>query len=292
MPRDNSPLWDSIEALPPNPEGTYRYLLVNQAAIPGQRPLLSRLTTLPCQPLFGQDVEACHDGATPFVVRIDNAPASARATLAQLADAACYGCALGLIDTPLDLRGIARALTARTDVLLSDGDAMLLRFFDTRVFMSLIDVLDDKQRDGFLSCTTEWWYADREGAMVPSARLGQDGVDRHEAPLRLSPAQERTMIEASEPDAVIDLLVSRGTSSLLAHPYPMRYPIVLGLLQRARAWGLEDLPDLAAFCLLALNGPSDFDTLAPWNALLPQVKRGELTFAAAIELAQDAEQSE
>ncbi|MCG5263404.1 DUF4123 domain-containing protein [Cupriavidus gilardii] len=292
MPRDSSPLWDSIEALPLRPEGAHRYLLVNQAAIPGQRPLLTRLTTLPCQPLFGQDTDACYDGATPFVVCIDNALASPSGMLAELADAACYGCALSIIDTPLDLRGIARALTARTDVLLPDGDVMLLRFFDTRIFMALIDVLDDEQRDQFLSCATEWWYADREGAMVPSARLNQDGMDRYEAPLRMNRTQERAMIEAAEPDAVIDLLLSRGTTSLLALPYPLRYPTVLGLLHRARAWGLNDLPDLAAFSLLALYGPSDFDTLPPWNDLLPLVKRGELTFPVAIERAHDAEQGE
>jgi hypothetical protein len=292
MPRDSSPLWDSIEALPLRPEGAHRYLLVNQAAIPGQRPLLTRLTTLPCQPLFGQDADACYDGATPFVVCIDNALASPSGMLAELADAACYACALSIIDTPLDLRGIARALTARTDVLLPDGDVMLLRFFDTRIFMALIDVLDDEQRDQFLSCATEWWYADREGAMVPSKGIGQDGLDRYEPPLRLDPTQERAMIEASEPDAVIDLLLSRGTSPLLDHSYPMRYPIVLGLLQRARAWGIDELPDLAAFSLLALYGPSDFDRLPPWDDLLPRVKSGELTFSAAVERAHDAEQAE
>lgn len=292
MAQSVSPLWKSIEALPLPAAGSRRYLLVNQAALPGQRALLARLTTLPSQALLGQEVEACHDGATPFVVCIDNAPMAARAMLAELADAACYGCALSVIDTPLDLRHLANALTARTEVLLPDGDAMLLRFFDTRIFMSLIDVLGEAERHSFLSCATEWWYADREGAMVPSTRLGHESVDRYEPPLRLSAAQERAMIEAAEPDAVIDLLVSRGVRPLLDLPYPVRHPVVLGLVQRARGWGLDDLPDLAAFSLLALHGPTDFDRLAPWDELLPRVRQGELSFSAAIERAQDMEDSQ
>ena len=161
--------------------------------------------------------------------------------LRDLADAACYACALSQIDTSLEIGQFADALTRRSEVLLPDGMSMLLRFFDTRILMPLLDVLTDDQRIAFLSCARDWWYADREGAMVPSLRPTWAGADTFAPPLKLSADQERAMIDASEADAVIDFVGSRGRHPLFDAPYPQRYPIVRALIDRAHHWGLENI---------------------------------------------------
>lgn len=282
MPQMQSPLWVSFDALPAPTFGMHRYLLVNQAALRGEHALLARLSRFECRPLFGQSDEACRDGATPFVLRTDFST-GLRSLLQELMDAACYACALSQIDTSLDIRTLADALTRRCEVLLPDGMEMLLRYFDTRVLMSLLDVLTIEQRRSFLSCASDWWYADREGAMVPSGCNGEADADVFPTPLELSADQERAMIDAAEPDAVIDFIRSSGRHPLFDIPYSQRYPIVHNLVDRARHWGLEDIPDFAAFVTVALSVSSDFDILRPWNELLPQVKAGELTFGTVLE---------
>lgn len=283
-----SPLWSSFDALPAPAVGVHRYLLINQAALKGQRALFSSLSKFECRPLFGQSDAACRDGATPFVLRVDPAT-RIRPIIQELADAACYACALTQIDTPSDIQTLTDALTRRCEVLLPDGVAMLLRYFDTRVFMSLLDVLSPEQVDSFLSCASDWWYSDREGAMLPAGRTVRTAGDAFSPPLTLSVAQEHAMIEASEPDAVIDLIASSGRHQLFDIPYPQRYPIVADLVYRARQWGLEQIPDFAAFVTIALSTSNDFDLLPPWNELLPRVQAGELTFGAVLDRVRNLE---
>jgi len=282
------PLWSSLDALPAPAAGLHRYLLVNQAALKGERTLLARLSRLERRPLFGLGDDSCLDGATPFVIRIDFS-VNFRSILRDLANAACYACALSQIDTSLEIGQFADALTRRSEVLLPDGMSMLLRFFDTRILMPLLDVLTDDQRIAFLSCARDWWYADREGAMVPSLCPTWAGADTFAPPLKLSAGQERAMIDASEADAVIDFVGSRGRHPLFDAPYPQRYPIVRALIDRAHHWGLENIPDLAAFVTVALSTSSDFDMLPPWSELLPQVKAKGLTFRAALDQVRNKE---
>lgn len=99
------------------------------------------------------------------------------------------------------------------------------------------------------------------------------------------------MIEASEPDAVIDLIASSGRHPLFDIPYPQRYPIVVDLVYRARQWGLEEIPDFAAFVTIALSTSNDFDVLPPWNELLPRVQAGELTFSAVLDRVRNLEET-
>lgn len=289
MASQDSPLWQSLDALPPAALGVHRYLLVNQGALPGQGALIARLLTLPHHALLGQEADACADGVTPFLLGIDTGIATHRDQLAALADAACYASALSVIDSRMEMRDLARVLTARTEVMLSDDLPMLLRFFDTRILFALLDQLSDAERDDFLSCATHWWAADRDGEMVPCTRFDAEGVDRFNAPLRLSSTQEVAMITASEPDAVMDVLTSRSVPNFLAIPYPERYPVVLTLVERAREWGLHELPDLQSFALLAMLAGTQFDQLPPWSTLLPEVKAGSLTFNEALHRAAEQE---
>lgn len=290
MQQPLSPLWSSFDALPAPAAGVHRYLLINQAALKEQRALLSSLSKFECLPLFGQSDAACRDGATPFVLRLDPTT-RIRPIIHELADAACYACALTQIDTQSDIQTLTEALTRRCEVLLPDGVPMLLRYFDTRVFMSLLDVLTPEQADSFLSCASDWWYSDREGAMVPAMGTVRTTGDAFSPPLVLSVTQEHAMIEASEPDAVIDLIASSGRHPLFDIPYPQRYPIVVDLVYRARQWGLEEIPDFAAFVTIALSTSNDFDVLPPWNELLPRVQAGELTFSAALDRVRNLEET-
>lgn len=92
-------------------------------------------------------------------------------------------------------------------------------------------------------------------------------------------------MDASETDAVIDVLTRQNNQALLHLRYEYRYSVVHGLLGQARGWGLDGAPDLTAYCALGLMRGPDFGQFEPWRSLLPEVQAGRLRFDEALERA-------
>ena len=290
MPEAHSPLWNDIAKLPPRASETSRYLLVNQAAFASALEPLKKLGAFERCALLGQSKSACQDGATPFVLQADGmfgqAPNSR--AIQQLCDAGCYACAISVLDSPLKLDAIAAALTARCDVELPDRHSMLLRYFDTRIMEPLLGALDPSQLVDFLSCTTNWYYANRDGRLEYVYSRDPTGVDTFVPPLRLSAAQQATLIEAGEVDSIIDLLLRNKVGRLLDITFSERYAAISQCVESARSWGLTATSDLAAFCTLSLHSGFDFFEQTPWKELLSRVKRGEISFSEAMDVASKA----
>lgn len=284
-------LWDGWCAMPPPADGQHRYLLVNQAAWNAHRTVIRDLRSLPRQALLGQGGDACEDGATPFVIRIDGRPdEGARARpLHAVCQTGQWACALHLIDSPLPLQGLAHALSERCLARLSDGQEMLLRYFDTRVLAAMCDVLRPTQMQDLVSCTSAWWFANRGGEWASMNVLGWPGEERFQAPWQLSLEQEHALLDASEADAMIDLLTRQGQPALLALPYGERYPAIRELLAQGKAWGLDGITDLSAYCTLGLSQGRTFSQAEPWQSALQQVREGRMPFIQAIEQARREE---
>ncbi|WP_033371789.1 DUF4123 domain-containing protein [Caldimonas manganoxidans] len=284
-------LWDGWCAMPPPADGQHRYLLVNQAAWNAHRTVIRDLRSLPRQALLGQGGDACGDGATPFVIRIDGRPdEGARAwPLRAVCQTGQWACALHLIDSPLPLQGLAHALSERCLARLSDGQEMLLRYFDTRVLAAMCDVLRPTQMQDLVSCTSAWWFANRGGEWVSMNVLDWPGEERFQAPWHLSLEQEHALLDASEADAMIDLLTRQGQPALLALPYGERYPAIRELLAQGKAWGLDGTTDLSAYCTLGLSQGRTFSQAEPWQSALQQVREGRMSFIQAIEQARREE---
>jgi Domain of unknown function (DUF4123) len=280
----HGPLWSALESLPPRGAHEHRYLLVNQAAFGIDSPLIRRLGRFKRAALLRQPVDACTDGATPFLLLwegvSDDKPAL-RAVQA-LCQEACYACAVSVIDSTLDLEPLAAALTARCTVRLPDDMNMVLRFFDTRVMTALIDAQEPKQKDAFFSCATHWLYSGREGSLDVAPTAGQAGHDSFVTPLTLIQRQQNELIDAGEADLVIGLLANANVEPLIELPVAKRHIVVSQFLADAKAWGLSETPDFTGNCCLALSIGPDFATLAPWKQWLPEIKAGHLKFGEAL----------
>jgi Domain of unknown function (DUF4123) len=278
------PLWSSLISQPTRAVDQHRYLLINQAALGHNNALVKKLSKFPRAALLGQSVDACTDGATPFVLLWDgwsNDTSNLRA-IQTLCEQACYACAVSVLDSALGIDQLATALTARCTVVLPDNLSMLLRYFDTRVMDALVDVLTREQLISLVSCTTLWLYADREGPLNPFALPDRDGQDKFVSPLVLSVKQQNALIDAGEPDFVISQLLNAQIERLLDLPMPRRYSAISQLIIRARTFGLTDTPDFVAYCALALSIGADFANTAPWSELLSDVKAKRITFSEAL----------
>ena len=71
--------------------------------------------------------------------------------------------------TEADLHGLAQLLRLQLDVRIPDGRIALLRFWDPRVLVGLVNVLDSKQRETFFAHIHEWHLL-RDGQRVHIGR--------------------------------------------------------------------------------------------------------------------------
>lgn len=287
MKSNDSPLWTSLQNLPRCPEGSYRYLLINQAAFTDPKACTKALDAFEHCSLLDQPVSACRDGTTPFLIKLDDAANAARytRTLATLCNEGCYASAISVLDASQTLECMAQAATQRCYAQLPDGSDVLLRYFDTRIMAALTNILDAEQHAGFLSCASTWWFAGREGQMLHATEIPSDQSWPFTSPVKFSLKQVAALTEATLPDGLLDTLIHSNLKLLIETPYPRRYSLIRQLVADARSWGLKARSDLVTYCVVALEAGAGFERSAPWSDLLDRVAKDEIRFADALQIA-------
>jgi hypothetical protein len=280
-------LWSSVDNLPRSAAGEFRYILINQAAFADRITCIEKLAIFDRHALLQQPISACCDGATPFLITLEQATPGDRPTriLEGFCDEACYASALSVLDSSLPPERMAQALTQRCDAVLPDRSEVLLRYFDTRIMASLVVILEPEQRADLLSCASAWWFAGRDGQVIRAPASTPGGWDLSGRPIRFSLTQVAALNQASIPDGVIDTLTRANLKALIEIPYALRYPLIQKHLADARNWGIKEKTDLAAYCALALESGSGFEEIMPWSELLSRVAQDELQFSEALSLA-------
>jgi Domain of unknown function (DUF4123) len=287
---DDSPLWQAIVALPPRGAEQHRYLLINQAAWQFEPKVIASLSGFDRMPLLGQPISAATDGATPFLLRLDGHIEHNAAThpLRQLCNTGYYASAISVIDSALPMPALAAAITDRCEAQLPDHQDVLLRIFDTRVLEAVLDHFSAEQKSQLVACATQWWFATREAELAPLYVSPWPTQDLFKPPWRLTQQQENALVDASEADAMVDLLKRRNVEALLALPYPRRYLVVTQLLAQCRALNIDAISDQAAYCTLVLMRGLRLEDDPVWQALLPRVKGKQMSFQAALQTASEA----
>jgi Domain of unknown function (DUF4123) len=288
--RLQSPLWEAIGALPPRGAEQHRMLLINQAAWSDQPDVLRALGDFDRVPLLGQDDSACVDGATPLLLRLDGQIGDTAATrpLRRLCATGCYASGISVIDSSLSLPALADALSQRCDAQLHGGPEMLLRLFDARVLEAFLDMLDADGQRALVGCASNWWWSSREGGLVPIVVSPWPEQDAFSPPWRLTEQQEAALLEAGEADAMVDLLSRHQVQALLDLPYPRRQPAVHQMIEQCRALNIGAISDQAAYCTLVLMSGRRLEDDVRWEPLLPRVRKGDISFIAAIRELEEA----
>jgi hypothetical protein len=103
--------------------------------------------------LFDGTNEAHLAHAGPWLVDVAQADPPHVAQLVELEKAAP---AVTWLMARMELDGLATLLAQRLDTRLPDGRTALVRFYDPRVLLSLVEILDGTQREEFFAPIHEW----------------------------------------------------------------------------------------------------------------------------------------
>lgn len=204
----------------------------------------------------------------------------------QLASQLQYANALTLIESDRTIDALAKALAERLRVQLADGTTMLLRLFDNRVLAALLVVLDPAQLDALLAPGASWRFAGRDGTIYlaakpqesesAAARRGRRDV------LRLKTSQEDKLLEMSEPDSIVGLLLQQQNPQLMAMRPDEQHATVAAHLSAADRWQIEQTPARASFVALGLQLGEGFDRQPPWEARLDAARARRQPFLSVL----------
>ena len=157
-------------------------------------------------------------------------------------------------------------LRSYTEVVMPDGDEMVLAYWDPAILGTLVGQEDDAtlhvpgpvltppQRAHFLSNSEGWWYWGRNGLLhrvTPSVHPSVHALP----PLKLTQLQVDELVEASVPDHLLSYI--RDNRPPLLAPYsPLeQYMQVKGHLQDARKLGLSGMRDMLNYiCIAFIKG--------------------------------------
>jgi hypothetical protein len=148
----------------------------------------------------------------------------------------------------------------------------------------LHEVLEPTQRAEFFGCASGWWHIDRHGELQALPLLQPEpAAPEFRPPLRLTALQEQQLLDAAEPDAVLQLLRQHDAQTLDTVASTERYDFAKSCIGRAKRWSLSTPTDFMLFCMVALDQGPTFDEEDRWAGALADVRAGKLTWAKAIQ---------
>lgn len=256
----------------------YRYLLMDTSAIDSASLKLPILNTLPSIDLLREDNVIWKETVAPVLVQLpEMALTSAKNNLLlQFLQQWRWANAFIYLESNHPFYVLTKALSKRMHVQLSDAQDMLLRYFDTRIFASLLDVLASSQRSRFLEVAEVWHYPNRDGMLVSVQKSNNNASlieqDAFISPLILSAQQEFKMLETSETDTMVSLLLSQHETPLNTMNPFQQHSTVDSLLNAARTYGITQFNEQSMFCIVGLALGTTFYNHEPWASGLMQVK--------------------
>lgn len=159
---------------------------------------------------------------------------------------------------------------------LSDGQTMLMRWYDTRILPVWLSCLTPSQANAFASITSAWRYVDRFGDTAALPDPDRHAEPSPEAPfgapwIRLSDAQYGLLVDAAELDTLVKHLRQVIRDELRNVPDRTLLPFVAKHQQAAIEAGLKDIDQQAQYVLVALyTSGAGVEHPALKDALVPQ----------------------
>lgn len=159
----------------------------------------------------------------------------------------------------------------------ADGQRMLLRFADTRVLPVLPQVLTPEQWAAWTAPLAQWWTIDRSGKPASCPLAARDVAPCSE--IALTQAQLNQLLQAAEPDAVIQLLKEKMSDIVPKDLLKSRlHDMIAASCALAQAHGIDNFSDVVALAVAACltKGNSNHDPRLPLLLREREWQTGEL----------------
>lgn len=235
-------------------DGQHLYALIDHAGAPGLVKKLQRDSTTAWSSLFEGSREQGALEVAPILVHLANGGtgSSERSLLNWLHHACRFSTSLIVLNSSLRHADVALALRKRLNARLPEHVDVMLRYFDTRIFESLIPVLDPAQRAEFLGIASRWQWLDRAGLLQRMDAQEQQG-DAWPALFELNTAQQNALIEASSADALVQQMQANASDLCRDKTRAQLHAIAAQCLPKIGRWAIEDLRTQTLVCLTALQ---------------------------------------
>lgn len=241
---------------------------------------------------------------SPWLVRLDSA---SRETLTQELEALRVlrgnRPMLSFVASALNLPALQRHFKPFVQVVIQDDLPLFMRFADTRIIDPLFEVFTAAQKAAFVPSDMGLWFPRRlsgsVGGVLPKAFRPDATAFKQ---LHLDGRQFGQLIDAGDADLIVMALTTTDPLRFAeARPSDV-HAFMTQQIERARAHGLSDKPNLEIYCAAAWATGPEFDrhpefayaiqcaSRAPGQlaALLDEVSDSGWTAAALIVAPQDA----
>lgn len=191
----------------------------------------------------------------------------------------------------LSMIATAKPLDCLTELLIwlavahtQDEQKLHCRFADTRVLPPLLHCLNPDQLGRLGQTMNEWLWITREGEIETRQFPEQTAQTTQEnEAFQIDARQFDFMITSAEADMVFQMLAEKMPDLIPDAPPHEIHARISRLLDTARAYGINDLPDLFQYTVVALSTRDDFDSHPTIQGSWERIRHEGLSFSAFAE---------
>ncbi|QEZ44456.1 DUF4123 domain-containing protein [Cupriavidus oxalaticus] len=243
---------------------------------------LLRQNHLAFEPILRHTPEAGLESVGPYLVELSDANAKALEAVAGLME---HGWPVCFLSSRLPDLKLHTHLRGCLNGLLESGAPVQLRYYDSRVMASLLELAPEDVRVPLLAPldAIAWWNRTLrwEVARGSNSRRFQSA----DASFSLSDTLISALGRAGEPDLILSQIAEEDTApgELDALAPHLQYQIVADLVRRAREHGLSSKAGIRVFCSIGLRVCPTFDqALAGIAQALTSSNRKEEAFLGMV----------
>lgn len=233
------------------------YLLVDTAHAENSHLQLNRWE-VPYASLFDGTAEASLIEIAPLMIGVNGLADDQQSRLFQWVQNMAYASpCLSWFETDVDLPKMAQHLRQFHLVGLSEGQTMLMRWYDTRILPVWFACLTTDQANAFAAASFNWHYVDRTGSMS-ALPFDQRANPLPEAPpfgqplICLSDSQYSLLVDAADLDVLLNHLRRVIPDELKRVPNRQLTRFVASYQQKAIVAKLDDIDRQTQYVLLGL----------------------------------------
>jgi hypothetical protein len=261
------------------------YLLIDHAGMSGLQRKIEN-SSVAWVSLFDKTRESSALVAAPILILIGERSSlqMSRTLLYWICERVSEGSSLIMLASSLPINKLQHELTLRLDIKISENMDAMLRFFDARILEKLIEILNAEQTKVLCGPARKWWYANRMGEVV---EIKNEFIyTGNFCQINLTQEQEFALINASEPDQVLHILLK--TMPQLAALMPKnQYCFIADNIRSASRLGLCSVSDFVLYSTMVTLCGADFEALPYWENTLVDVRAERISFAAAVANCED-----
>lgn len=265
--------------------GVRVFALVNHAVATGLMDALQRWKPLRWRSLLEGTPESGAIDVAPILMELgplDQMPsASSIALLSWLHRRIPTSNGLILLQSTWQFDELATALHARLDARLEPDVPVMLRYFDTRILVTLSEALEPAQFEAFCAVARRWAWLDRFGQWREQA-ASESSIDPYPRPLRLTQAQEDRLVELATPDSIVRLLKELAPDLGAGRPEGDLHALAQRCASTAQTFGVTNLREVTLFCMVELQEGPNFHEQPRWHESMKDRIQAEGDFVTLV----------